>query len=66
MNKSTCAIIQLNQAQPLNFWGQLTLLTGETGLSFSVIVVVLYWPLIFDGSIKSSDAFYSNIFYHGA
>jgi hypothetical protein len=50
----------------MRFFGQLCLLTAETAISFSGVVVTVYWLLLYKpGMYATNYQFYFNIVYHG-
>lgn len=54
------------RVRPLDFLGEFCLLTGETALSMSVVVVLLYWLMLYTpGMFTSQSQLYANVFYHG-
>jgi hypothetical protein len=49
----------------MSFLGQFCLLTGQTALAFSVVVVSVSWILLYDPTVSGGEL-YANIFYHGS
>ena len=58
---------EAGKVRSLDFWSQLTMLTGETALAMSPVVVLVYWTLLYGpSSFKNGNDLWANIFYHGA